>query len=264
MPHAKLRDGEPLYYETHGSGPHLLLVSGLGGVATFWEPHVEALARHFTVVLHDHRGCARSAHTRMDYSVAQMSDDVLALMDSLGIASAHLVGHSTGGAIGQTLALDHPSRIQRLVLSATWSVADDYMRRVFENRVLALEKMGAGFYGRMNILTMYPPWWLSKNLRALEEAQARSDIPKTPDEIVKSRIAAIMAFDRVKDLPRIRHRSLVVCARDDIVTPLYLNEALARDIPDARLAVLPTGGHFYNHVCRAEFERLILDFLTSA
>jgi len=54
MPHITLRDGATLYYETHGGGPPLMLVSGLGGVAAFWQQHVEAFARHFTVVLHDH------------------------------------------------------------------------------------------------------------------------------------------------------------------------------------------------------------------
>src|ERR1700741_2149756 len=99
MPHIALRDGATLFHETHGSGPPLMLVTGLGGVATFWEPHVQALARHFTVILHGHRGCGRSALSRIEYSVEQMADDALQLMDALGIKRAHWVGHSTGGAM---------------------------------------------------------------------------------------------------------------------------------------------------------------------
>lgn len=260
MPQLKLRDGEPLYYETHGKGPALLLVAGLGGVANFWQRHVEALAGRFTVVLHDHRGCGRSAHSRIDYSVEQMAHDVLALMDGLGIARAHYVGHSTGGAIGQILALEHPSRIDRLVLSATWTAADPYMRRLFDLRAEALEKLGGGFYGRLGQLMLYPPWWLAQNFASLDSAQA---VPATPDAITLSRIAAIMRFDRAKDLPRIAHRTLVSCARDDAVTPFYFSETLARAIPDARLVMFPTGGHFYNHVVAAEFERMVLEFLTT-
>ena len=261
MSQLKLPDGESLYYEKHGAGPALLLVPGLGGVATFWQRHVEALARHFTVILHDHRGCGRSSHSRISYSVDQMARDVVALMDGLRIAKAHYVGHSTGGAIGQVLALDHAARIDRLVLSSTLAAADVYVKRLFDVRTEALEKLGGGFYSKLGNLVLYPPWWLAQNLGTLEAAQTRSEIPATPSDIVKSRIAAVMRHDRTTDLPRVRHRTLVTCARDDAVTPAYLSEALARAIPDARLIIFPTGGHFYNHVLPHEFERMVVDFL---
>lgn len=261
MPLLSLRDGAQLHYETHGSGPALLLVPGLGGVATFWQRHVAALSRRFTVVLHDHRGCGRSTPSRIAYSVGQMADDVLQLMDGLGIARAHLVGHSTGGAIGQTIALDAPSRIDRLVLSATWTKADAYFTRLFETRALALGRLGAGFYRDIGNLMLYPPWWLAENVAQLEAAQAAAQIPATPDDIVLARIRAILAFDRTADLGRIAHPTLVMCARDDAVTPAYHSERLAAAIADARLTLLPTGGHFYNHCFPAAFERAVEDFL---
>ncbi|MBL8698432.1 MAG: alpha/beta fold hydrolase [Alphaproteobacteria bacterium] len=264
MAEHRLADGASLYYETHGTGPALLLVPGLGGVAPFWQRHVPALARHFTVVLHDHRGCGRSTPSRIAYSVAQMADDLRQLMDGLGIAKAHLVGHSTGGAIGQVLALDHPDRIDRLVLSATWTHADAYFRRLFETRAEALRRLGAAFYGRLGNLVLYPPGWLARHADRLEAAQRASPLPATPDEIVLARIEALLAFDRRADLPRLRHRTLVMAARDDAVTPAYFSEALAAILPDARLVLHPTGGHFYNHVVQDEFERLTIGFLAGA
>lgn len=264
MPQLNLDDGATLHYETHGAGPAVLLVPGLGGVATFWERHVPALSRHFTVVLHDHRGCGRSTGSATPYSVARMADEVRQLMDGLGIDRAHLVGHSTGGAIGQVLALDHPGRVDRLVLSATWTAADAYFRRLFDTRAEALRLLGAGFYGRLGNLVLYPPRWLAANADGLERAQRASVIPPTPDETILARIAAILDFDRTGDLSRLRHRTLVMAARDDAVTPAYFSEALAQAIPDARLVLLPGGGHFYNHVVAAEFERLTLEFLTAA
>ncbi|NBX04659.1 MAG: FAD-dependent oxidoreductase, partial [Betaproteobacteria bacterium] len=86
-----------------------------------------------------------------------MADDVLQLMDALGIARAHLVGHSTGGAIGQTIALDAPDRIDRLVLSATWTCADGYFRRLFATRSQGMERLGRGYYGQLGNLVLYPP-----------------------------------------------------------------------------------------------------------
>jgi aminoacrylate hydrolase len=261
VPQLRLSDGESLYYETHGAGPAVLLVAGLGGLATFWNRHLDTLARQFTVVLHDHRGCGRSSHSRISYSVEQMARDVVELMDGLGIAKAHYVGHSTGGAIGQVLALDYAAKIDGLVLSSTLPAADIYVKRLFDVRSEALEKLGAEFYSKLGNLVLYPPSWLAQNFAALEAVQARSEIPATPTEIVKSRIAAVMRHDRTSDLPRIPHRTLVSCARDDAVTPAYLSEALARAIPNSRLVIFPTGGHFYNHVSPHEFERMVVEFL---
>lgn len=263
MPHLTLCDGERLHYAVRGDGPPLLLVSGLNGVASFWAPHVEALAARFTVVRHDHRGTGRSSHSRIDYSVEQMADDVIQLMDHLGIERAHLVGHSTGGAIGQTLALDRPERIDRLVLSATWSAADAYFRRLFEVRAETLRASGPAAYVQANALFMRPPAWTRDNAAALaaEEAVATAEFP--PPEVMLSRIAAILRFDRRAELDRIAAPTLVVAARDDIVTPLYYSEELAARIPGAELVVLEDGGHFYPVVRDAEFRQAVLDFLAA-
>src|SRR3989442_9488295 len=107
MPTISIGDAD-LYYEERGSGPPLLLVPGLSGVGSFWIKQVEALSRDFRVITHDHRGAGQSTHSRIRYSVEQMADDVLRLMDRLGIAAAHLVGHSTGGATRPALPPDPP------------------------------------------------------------------------------------------------------------------------------------------------------------
>ena len=68
-----LKDGGRLYYETHGAGPPLLLVPGLGGLGAFWQPHIVPLAGRFMVVVHDHRGTGQSSLERIDFSVEQMA-----------------------------------------------------------------------------------------------------------------------------------------------------------------------------------------------
>ena len=146
MPHVKLRDGAELYYEKHGNGPPLLLVPGLGGDGRWWGENVAKLAEQFTVVVHDHRGTGRSTLSTIDYSVAQMADDALQLIDALGFDKVHWCGHSTGGAMGQVLAIEHPERIDRLVLSATWAKTDAFFRRLFETRALMLKELGPVAY----------------------------------------------------------------------------------------------------------------------
>src|SRR6185437_9599936 len=253
MPHLKLRDGAELYYEKLGGGPPLFLVPGLGGDCRFWGDNVAALAKHFTVVVHDHRGTGRSTLSRIDYSVSQMADDALQLIDGLGLDKVHWCGHSTGGAMGQVLAIEDPERIDRLVLSATWARTDAFFRRLFETRAQILKELGPAAYLKSSALALNMPSWIRDHDADLSAAEARAKETLPVPEIMLSRIAAIVAHDRRDQLQRVRARTLAICARDDMVTPLYFTEELVRLIPDARSYVLPDGGHFYPIVHGAEF-----------
>jgi aminoacrylate hydrolase len=261
MPHLQLRDGAHLHYETQGNGPPLLLVPGLGGDSRFWTSHVAELARHFTVVLHDHRGTGRSALSKIDYSVAQMADDARQLIDSLGFDKVHWCGHSTGGAMGQVLAIEHPGRIDRLVLSATWARTDAFFRRLFETRALILKELGPVAYQKSSALVLNTPAWVRDHDAYLAAAEATANEAIPIPEIVLSRIAAIIAHDRRDQLQKVGAPTLAICARDDMVTPLYFTEELVRLIPDARAYVLPDGGHFYPNVHGGEFRRVMTAFL---
>ena len=261
MPHLKLRDGAELYYERHGSGPALFMVPGLGGDSRFWDAHVPELSRHFTVVLHDHRGTARSSLSKIKYSVDQMADDALQLIDGLGFDKVHWCGHSTGGAMGQVLAIEHAPRIDRLVLSATWAKTDAFFRRLFEVRALMLRELGPEAYTKSSALALNMPSWIRDHDADLAAAEARAKETIPEPEIVLSRIAAIVAHDRREQLQKVKAPSLAICARDDMVTPLYFTEELVRLIPNARAYVLPDGGHFFPSVHGGEFRRVITSFL---
>ena len=261
MPQFKLRDGAELYYEKTGSGPPLFLVAGLGGDGRFWAPHVPELAKQFTVVVHDHRGTGRSTLSRIAYSVAQMADDARQLIEGLGYGKVHWCGHSTGGAMGQVLAIEHPALIDRLVLSATWATTDAFFRRLFEARSTVLRELGPAAYQKSSALALYSPAWVRDHDADLVAAEAAAAATIPVPEIVLSRIDAIVAHDRRDQLQKVRSRALAICARDDMVTPLYFTEELVRLIPNARAYVLPDGGHFYPVVHGAEFRRVMKSFL---
>ena len=261
MPHLKLRDGAELYYEKHGKGPPLFLVPGLGGDGRWWGENVATLAKHFTVVVHDHRGTGRSTLSRITYSVEQMAGDALQLIDGLGFDKVHWCGHSTGGAMGQVLAIEHAARIDRLVLSATWARTDAFFRRLFEVRALMLRELGPAAYQKSSALALNSPWWVRDHDADLVAAEAKATETIPDPEIVLSRIAAIVAHDRRDQLQRVTARTLAICARDDMVTPLYFTEELVRLIPDARSYVLPDGGHFFPNVHAGEFRRVMTSFL---
>src|SRR3989454_5016059 len=260
MPKISIGDAE-LHYEEHGRGPALMLVPGLNGVGAFWARQVPDFARDFRVVVHDHRGTGQSTHSRIRYSVEQMAADVLRLMDRLGIASAHLVGHSTGGAIGQVIAQDHPERLQSLVLSATWAGQDAFFRRVFESRKEVLVKLGVEAYLRTSVLFLAPPWWVSANDAAIAEMHGGLAAAAAPVDVMASRIDAIMAFDRRARLGEIRTPTLVVVAQDDMVTPRFYSDELAERIAGAKLVVLDGGGHFAPQVTPEPYNAAVGAFL---
>ena len=260
MPKADLGDLQ-LYYEVHGEGPPLLLVSGLGGAAAYWLPNIPAFAAKHRVIVHDHRGMGQSTHSKIRYSVDQMTDDLVRLMDHLRIDRAHLVGHSTGGAIGQTLAATRPERLASLVIYSSWTKADPFFKRIFEARRTLLTTAGAAAYVRSTAVFLYPDWWVNRNTALLDERE-KVTIPSFPAlEIVASRIDAIVAFDRTADLARITAPTLVICAKDDILTPPYFSEELARRIPGAKLQLLDRGGHCASEAAPEAFNAAVLGFL---
>lgn len=262
MPHVSIGDAD-IYYEEHGRGPALMLVPGLGGQGAFWGPQVRDFARDFRVIVHDHRGAGRSTHSRIEYSVDQMARDTIALMDKLGVERAHYVGHSTGGAMGQTIAQDHPERLASLVLSATWPGRDAYFRRCFETRKELLLHRGFESYWRASVVMLRPPRWVSEHDAAIDEEIARLIAAAPPTEVLASRIDAIVRFDRRAGLGEIRCPTLVVVAADDMLTPPMYSEELAARIPGARLTVLPTGGHFVPNLHPDDYNAAVGGFLRS-
>lgn len=254
-------DGADIHYEVHGQGAPLMLVAGLGGAGSYWQPQIAELSRHFMVIVHDHRGTGASTHQKMTYSVERMAADTLGVMDALGIDSAHLVGHSTGGAIGQIVGIENPKRLRSMIMYASWTKADEYFRRVFELRKATVLDQGALAYMRATPVFLHPDWWINANADKLAAAEAQGVASFPPPEIVASRIDAIVGFDRTANLDKIRTPTLVFCAADDRLTPLYFSRELAARIPGARLVVAEKGGHAHSQTMPEEFNRLVIGYV---
>lgn len=261
MPKAHVEDVE-IYYEVHGEGAPVLFVAGLGGTGSYWAPQIGPFSDRFKVIVHDHRGTGQSTHDeRIEYSVEQMTRDVIGLMDALGIDKAHLVGHSTGGAIGQIMGVEHPDRLLSMVLYASWTTSDPFMRRVMESRKRLALSGGARAYAEATPVYLFPDWWVNENAAWVEELDRNTIAGFPPPGIVASRCDAVIAFDRTADLGKIRTPSLVLCARDDFLTPLRFSEDLAGLIPQAELKVMDRGGHACSISMADEFNEIVLSYL---
>lgn len=261
MRRIKIDDAE-LSADIVGRGDPVLLVSGLGGRASFWKRQVGPFSEHFTVITHDHRGTGNSTKSRINYSVSQIAEDALQLMDSLGIEKAHYVGHSTGGAVGQYIAINHPERLRRLVLSATWCGPTPYFGSQFELRRHILDQCGPEAYQIDGILRAFPPSYLIEHPELLTDSRTDRSAAFPGHEIERSRIAAVLGHDQRSHLSSIDAPTLVICADDDVITPPPLSKELAEGIPGAQVTVLPFGGHFVPQISSTSYNHKVLSFLT--
>jgi len=260
MPKVAVADGE-IYYEEAGRGEPLIFVSGLGGTGSYWGPQVPAFSSRFRVITYDHRGTGSSDRLQRAFSIDQMTAELAQLMDALKIERAHLVGWSTGGAIGQTLAIEQPRRIARLVLCSTWTHCDPWFRRLFDARREILRQGGAELYAAFYPLWVYPPEYVNARDAGIEEERRQAVAGAPPVAVAMGRIDALLAFDRRAGLPRIKAPTLVVASDNDYVIPSYHAEALARAVPGARLVILRGGGHANTATQPEAFNRMVLEFL---
>ncbi len=262
MPEITLSDGESLYYEEHGTGRPLVMVAGLGGVGSYWTSQIGPFSEKFRVILHDHRGTGNSSRSQIAYSVEQMAEDTLALMDALGIAQADFMGHSTGASVAQVIAVKHPERLGKIILASGWTKADGFFRRCFEVRKTLLETAGVEAYLKATPLFLHPSWWVRDNIDALERGEDGFYSGHHDAGIMASRIDALLAFDMTAHLGEITHDVLVMGVANDHLTPAYFSEELAAAIPNAKLSIMADGAHAASVVLPDEFNAIAMEFLT--
>ena len=120
---------------TTEDAPTLVLSSGLGGVAGFWQPQLAALTPHYRVVTYDQRGTGRSQDMLPEgYSMAMMTAELADALQQHDIQHDDIVGHALGGLIGLQLALDFPERVGRVVVINGWLSLDPHTQRCFQVR----------------------------------------------------------------------------------------------------------------------------------
>ncbi|MEA3050103.1 MAG: aminoacrylate hydrolase [Sphingomonadales bacterium] len=251
-----------LWYEWHGpeEGAVVILSPGLGGSAHYWAPNLPALEERYRLLLYDHRGTGRSDRELPDASVEAMADDILALMDSLAIARASLIGHAAGGVAGLALALKAPDRLDGVVAVNAWVRPDRHFLRCFEIRLALLRDSGVEAYLRAQPLFLYPANWISDNLDRLDEEAAHQLASFPGRDTVERRIAALAAFDIGDRIGDFRVPILALSARDDMLVPSHCIDAFY-DIVGASAGVMGVGGHACNVTEPEQFALFVRNFL---
>jgi aminoacrylate hydrolase len=171
------------------------------------------------------------------------------------------VGHSTGGAIGQHIALRAKERLASLVLSASWAGPTPLFLQTFHTRRDILINSGPLNYLMVGTLLATPTWYLHDRFKDTHSF-FETRIAEFPGlEIELGRLNAVMSHDLRHRLSEIRVPTLVIGARDDQLTPSTMSEELAQRIADARLCLLREGGHFCPQTVTTEYNAAVLGFL---
>lgn len=248
-----------LHYTIDGAddAPVLVLGSSLGTTGEMWQPQLAALAASYRVVRYDHRGHGGSPGPAGPAHLADLGGDVLALLDRLGAARAHLAGLSLGGMVAMWLAAHAPDRVDRLALLCTstrFGTAEMWTQRAATVRAGGTVAIADTTLGRW-----FTPGFAARHAGVV--AWARRQLATTPAEAYATCCETLATADVAADLAAITAPTLVVAGADDPTSPPAEAERIAAGIAGARVAVVPDAAHLANVAQPEMVGRLLLDFL---
>ena len=259
MPKVAVNDID-VYYEERGEGAPLMMIIGLSGVGAGWGPQIPLFSENYRTIVPDHRGVGNSSHPSDGYTIDQLASDMAEVLRTIGVSSAHIMGSSTGGAIAQVMALDHPEVVQSLTLVTTWARADAYFERCFGVRKKILNEMGREAYTRASSTFLWSGKYIREHAEELERWEEGVLSGSAEIDIMNKRIDMIVEHDQLDRLKKIDKPTLVVAGRQDICTPSFYAEEIAAAIPGAELILLD-GGHFLYREDPGPFHRCVDKFL---
>jgi pimeloyl-ACP methyl ester carboxylesterase len=254
-----------LHWESTGDGPPVLLITGIGLSGGSWWRTVPVLAERFRVLTYDNRGIGRSTTFNYNYTTEAMADDAIAVLDSAGVACAHVYGMSLGGMVAQQLALRHPERVMSLVLGCTQSGG---------RRAVRADEAAIAFFRRRARLPAEESAWASvpynygRRCRYEHPHRIAEDISRRlanpfNERAYRAQLCAGVLHNCFGRLGEIVARTLIVHGRDDRVIPVANAELMAERIRDVRVRLLEECGHMFPTE-DLDVDRQIGDFLAEA
>jgi pimeloyl-ACP methyl ester carboxylesterase len=253
-----------LYYELHGSGDEaLVLNNGVIASTATWAYQLPALTPHYRVLLYDMRGQGQSqkwAEGEAPFTWETHADDLAALLDALGIPSAHIGGISYGGELTLVFALRYPERCRRLLVADAVSHVEPHLRAVIENWILVAQGGDHEAFYRATWFWNFSEEFFARQYDLLLnriEAARGLDLPS-----VVQLCRCFNTLDVTARLGEITQPTCVIVGAKDILKPVHYSQAIALGLPNAELHVLPGAGHASFLEAPAEFNSVALGFLS--
>jgi 3-oxoadipate enol-lactonase len=254
-------NGINLYYEFHGpaDGELLILNNGVFMSTGAWGFQIPALAKHYRVLAYDMRGQGQSDHPEGTYTLDLHGEDLLALMDALGLEKAHMVGTSYGGELNLVMGLRYPERCASLVIITSVSHSDALLRAMIERWQVAASLGDGPKFFRLIYADTYSEAFLTARPELIpmaEQRYATLDLPAA-----ERLLEAFLAFNVTAELGRITLPTLIASAELDLLKPPRYGEIMHRAIPGSEYHLIPGSGHVAVLEKAAEVNTLILGFL---
>lgn len=258
---AALVNGTSIYYECEGRGPPLLMIHGLGSSGDDWAFQREEFARHFMLVLPDLRGSGRSAKPAGPYSIAQFAHDLWALLDALGVESAHILGFSLGGAVAQEMTLLQPARARSLVLcNALANYRTDTKRKWLEARmqVTLVHVLGLRRTATLIANRLFP-----HEDQAPKRQRVIDVVGANPKAAYLFTMRALIGWSALERIHAIACPVLILAAEYDY-TPLADKRVEAAHFPQMEFVVIADSRHGTPFDATERFNASVLEFLMDA
>jgi pimeloyl-ACP methyl ester carboxylesterase len=256
MPIARI-NGININYRIEGEGTPLIMVGGLGGDLNMWNPQVSAFKIHYKLIRFDNRGAGKSDKPVGPYSTRMMADDVVGLLDILGIEKAVVFGFSMGGMIAQEIAINYPQRVAKLVLVSTYACQNHESGNTQEAKQL-LVLSGLKYIWRFMSLIFNNK--LFSLIFFLLRSLGRN---KANEEGYKGQFAACLDHNALDRLRLIKAQTLVIVGTNDRLIRPSSSEVIVSKISDAKLVRILNGSHMMSFEMSKIFNTEVLKCLES-
>ena len=252
-----------LYYEVHGNGEPLLLIAGLASDSQSWAIVLPELAKKFKTIVFDNRGCGRTKCEAEQISIEGMAGDALALLDHLQIEKAHVLGHSMGGYVAQQLCLDYPETVNHLVLAATSAVTNKRNKSLLNNLVAYRESgMDLKEWFRCLFFWIFTRHFFEDSKAVEVNLKLAVEYPWLQSgEGFKMQVKAINEFDNSGSLSKIRHETMIICGKEDILYNPYESIHVLSAIENSSVTIIENAAHAIPVENPVDFTESIVRFL---
>lgn len=262
LPHLKLKNTE-FYYELHGDGHPLVLVTGFGGDHLFWSPILDDLKQNFQVLVFDNRGMGQSGEQDPFLLTAEiMAEDVLGIIKTLGLKKPHVLGQSMGGTIVQVLAAHYPDEISKLaILNSTMKWRKAMLLGI--KSTLNVMRDGCPFdtFFELLLALVHGEAFLQNADKVAFLRSLFLNNPHPPALVsLERQYHALEKFDSRDYISNIQAPTLVVSGLWDIISLPEESRALAQNIAHATLVELQCG-HGITAEIPAELTKVLKEFL---
>lgn len=238
-------NGTKIYWQEHGAGEPLLLISGLGGTHQDWRRLLPELSAQYRVIVFDNRGAGATSFTDEAFSIPLLASDARAVLEAANVEAAHILGMSMGGMIAQEFALNYPEKTRSLILAVTNCGGRESVPAQLE---VYLALQGRGVATPEDAFWAMAPFIYDANTpreRLEQDLAAREGVFTKPENFMRQLQAITTWQGTHARLASVNAPTLILHGKNDRLIPCANSHVLAGQIPNAELVELDDASHIF-------------------